>query len=178
MNLPNLQSDQTFSYKNNGCLARGIPILMVTILVPVTVFVLLSYLLMAMMGENFSKNGVTELIIMLCILAYALVFLFPSVNEYNKIKVHQDGLKIQVFNFYFYWMDISWSEVISIRKSLRPDRKLNSIWLIQIKSLTIWHRFLGLQHMLRWSPVIVLTSDLENRELLLDVIREKKMDLE
>lgn len=151
---------------------------MAIILVPVSVFVLFSYLLMAIMGENFSENGVTEMVMMLCLLAYSLAFFFPSINDYNKIKVHQNGLKIQVFNFYFYWRDISWSEVVSIRKSLRPDRKLNSIWLIQIKNLTIWHRFLGLQHMLRWSPVIVLTSDLENREQLIDLIRAKKMDLE
>lgn len=167
------QDSQIFSYGKLGCFAIGIPILMILLLVPLTIFGLTAYSILALIGQDLPDKAGIEILAMLGILVFLLGIIFPSINQYNVIRVNKDGLQIRVFSFYFFWKSILWEDVLNLQKSYLPDNKLKPIWVIQVKNLTIWHQFLGLQHLFKWTPVIVLTSDFESREKFLDIIREK-----
>ncbi|MBN2548107.1 MAG: hypothetical protein JXB15_03030 [Anaerolineales bacterium] len=105
--------------------------------------------------------------------AYVVFHIPELVNQYNRIRVADEGLYVRVFIYRFIWMFLPWSEIIDTEIAPILDRWMKPMFVIKVKKLTSWHKYLGQQYGVGFHPVILLASDLENRSELLRYINEK-----
>ncbi len=106
-------------------------------------------------------------------LAIVLTISHSAINQYNKIRVTKQGLEVRVFSMLVYrWTKVPWSEVFIVKPSEREDRWGKTLWIIEVKKLTIWHRFISMVFFTGKHPVILISSDMEQRDLLLNSIKE------
>ena len=103
-----------------------------------------------------------------------LLALMPmEINLHIDIQLREEGLLVRIFAFRFIWKLVPWEEIIRVIPSPRPDRWWKRVWVVQVKRLTLWHRLLSATYFTGWQPGIVITSDLQDREELLKIIRDR-----
>ena len=148
----------------------ALPLVLLVVGLPICLVGLAAYLYLLLVGGR-TVAGEVAALIGGCL--FLLAFPPAVVNTHTEIQVREKGMLVRVFVFRFVWKLIPWDDVVRIIKSPRPDRWWKPVWVVQVKRLTFWHRLLSASHLTGWQPGIVLTSDLQNREELLKVIRER-----
>jgi hypothetical protein len=89
------------------------------------------------------------------------------INQFNTIRITEDGLLIEVYMFRFVWRLVKWEDVIDVKLAPRLDRWGKSQWLIRVNQLTYWHKLISRHHGFGPKPSVVVNSDiLEGIELL------------
>jgi hypothetical protein len=85
-------------------------------------------------------------------------------NLATEVCVGDQGFYIRVFVIKRVF--VPWEDLLDLRLSLRFDRNKEMVWVVQVRRLTLWHRFVGLSHGTGWTPSFVITSDMDGyREL-------------
>lgn len=56
---------------------------------------------------------------------------------------------------------VPWENLLDIKIPFRFDRNQEIIWVVQVKRLTLWHRFIGLTYGAGWTPSFIITSDMD-----------------
>jgi hypothetical protein len=102
-----------------------------------------------------------------------MILPFQLINQYNSIRTTKNGLYLNIYVFTHQWKFIPWEDVLEIKLSPLLDRWRNPIWVIKVKQLTYWHSLLSQYYRVNAGPGIVLTSDLKNRDMLLDIISKR-----
>jgi hypothetical protein len=162
-----------FSYGKTEYTIALLPFLMMGISIPlliVNVIVLLA---------DFSTRKLAlgywgHLIGLIVSLVTILLVCVPTINQHNKLVVTENGLRVRIFSIIFYrWVEVPWQEILGVELAKRPDRWRQPLWVIKIKKLTIWHRWLSFIFCKGKHPVILISSDMENRESLLNLVAER-----
>jgi hypothetical protein len=109
------------------------------------------------------------------LLGFFVVITVPLqiVNQYNRIRVSKGGLYVEVYAFRSVWKFIDWKDILDLKLLSTPDRWGKPQWLIRVKDLTYWHKWISWQHKCGFNPSILITSDLLNHEKLLKIIEKK-----
>jgi len=152
-----------------------IPYLLVAVTFPLIILFIGLYLLALMFGIGETvmehRNDFLAAIASLLILFVGPMY---TLNEYSDIQLLDNGLKVRIFiTFIPLWKYVGWEDIIRIPKSKKVDRFFKPIYLIQVKKLTIWHSFLGWRHAGFWQPVLLITSDMNNRDELIELINKQ-----
>ena len=136
-------------------------------------------------AEINSRNDLPFEYYFLLIPIFIIVWVMISVvihiipNIMLPIIVTPEGLKVQIFLFWFRWVFIPWDEVVNVVKSPIPGAGLSSVTVVQVKKLSLLHRFIGFIHIRNFSPRIIINSYIKDYEELIEVIKsnsiEKKM---
>ena len=114
---------------------------------------------------------------MIVSLVFILVICPAAINQHNKIYVTPKGIKVRVFSILKYrWLEVTWQEILGVELAKRPDRWMKTLWIISVEKLTLWHRFLSFIFHTGNHPIILISSDMENREFLLDIVRNNIKD--
>ena len=103
----------------------------------------------------------------------ALVIVLPYINYYDRIRVAEEGLYVEVYVLRYMWKLVEWKDVLDIRLLPNLDRWRKSQWLIRVNELTCWHRWISWEFRCGSKPGILITSDLIDREELLKILDEK-----
>ncbi|HNT25670.1 MAG TPA: hypothetical protein PKM21_14970 [Anaerolineales bacterium] len=169
-----------FSYGKAGISLSIIPATII-FLIPLVFLIkivvdLITYLYAWIIGSPASLMTMAESIggsivgmgICLFMLPLPLVLL----NQYNTIQVVEKGLKITTFGPFLFWKFIPWKDIVGIEKATRVDRWGQTTWVIKVKKLTPWHQYLGKFYGFGDCPIILLTSDMEDREQLVELIKQ------
>jgi hypothetical protein len=135
---------------------------------PTCIVGLIAYLYLLLVGR---RSVGAEVATLFGSILFLLTFLPMMVNTHTEIQVREEGLLARVFVFCFIWKLIPWEDIIKITKSPRPDRWWKGTWIVQVKRLTFWHRLLSMTYLTKWQPGIVITSDLQGHEELLQIIQ-------
>jgi hypothetical protein len=106
-------------------------------------------------------------------LLIAVTGLLQIVNHYNRIRVTEEGLYVEVYAFRYVWKFVSWDEVLELKLLTSLDRWRKPQWLLRVRNLTYWHRWVSWYHRCGFNPGIVINSDLIGRDKLLDIIEQK-----
>lgn len=123
-------------------------------------------------AKIFPSERMIELIFLLLGL-YVIYWTPVFVNQYNAIQVTDGGLKVRIFALRYSWKFIPWEDIIDLKLLPRLDPWHQPMWGIVIKRLTPWHKYLGQFYGAGNHPVILLSSQFENRDLLMEMILEK-----
>lgn len=165
--------NREFKPSQNSKLVIGPAILFLWISLPLAAYIFLA--------------SVISLITLQAVLSRAFVAIFVSgygfyialrltlqiINEYNQIRITKDGLYVRVYVFRYSWEFVEWSDVLSIQLSSALDRWHKPLWLINVRKLTYWHKLLSAQYGSGAQPCIVVSSDIIDRDELLDLIERK-----
>ena len=92
------------------------------------------------------------------------------------IIVTPEGLKVQIFLFWFRWVFIPWDEVVNVVKSPIPGAGLSSVTVVQVKKLSLLHRFIGFIHIRNFSPRIIINSYIKDYEELIEIIKSNSIE--
>jgi hypothetical protein len=122
-----------------------------------------------------AERGNNLFVLLVSILGVYVAFTGPLsiVNQFNEIRVNDDGLYIRVYKFRYIWEFVKWKDVYEIRLSSKPDRWGLSQWLVKVNNLTYWHRVISQQFQSGTGSVLVLNSELMDREDLIEIIERK-----
>jgi hypothetical protein len=166
------QTIRCYSYPGRKRLKLlALPLALMIVGLPSWIFVLVADLYLRLVGEKSAEPG--ELMALFIGSLFFFFFIPAAINTYPEIQVREEGLLVRVFVFRFIWKLVPWEEIIRVTPSPRPDRWWKRVWVVQIKRLTLWHRILGASYLAGWQPGIVITSDLQDREELLKIIRDR-----
>jgi len=125
-------------------------------------------------GESDWAGSVADEIGLILIGAFAVAIGSIIANQYPTIEVVEGGLRVRVFLWRFVWRMVPWQDVQDIIVS--PTRIHNlaygpqTIVLVVVKRLTIWHRLLGETWGAGGKPVLLLHPDMSRREELIRTI--------
>lgn len=114
-------------------------------------------------------------VLLVSILGVYIAFSGPLslANQFNTIRVNDDGLHIQVYAFRYIWKFVAWKDVQSIKLAPRLDRWGRSQWLVKVNKLTYWHRIISQYYGCGPEPVFVINSDLDGWDELIEIIEDK-----
>jgi len=93
-------------------------------------------------------------------------------NQHNTIQVVETGLRITTFGPFLFWKFVPWEEIVGIENAIRLDRWRQVIWVIKVKKLTPWHEYLGVAYGFGRCPIVLLTSDMDDRYQLIEIIEQ------
>lgn len=164
-----------FSYGKTEIINIIIPIITLCIGLPLTILGFFADVLNICISI-FSRSVIemkllVELVVILLALGVLLTLPLTIINQYNTLQTFKTGLRVRVFIFGYKWKEIPWEDVVDLELSNQVDKYFQPIWLIMVKRLTYWHKQLGAGNGIGYRPCIVLTSELDNRSELLDIVR-------
>ncbi|MBN2116639.1 MAG: hypothetical protein JW730_08715 [Anaerolineales bacterium] len=139
---------------------------------------IMAYMFLAILWALITGQAIWHRAIVVLIgLTYGLFLVFTgplqTVNEYNRIRVAKEGLYVEVHIILRYlWKFVPWRDVLDLKLVPDLDRWRKPQWLIKVKELTYWHRWISWRHNCGSNPGILITSDLIDREELLNIIEE------
>ena len=103
----------------------------------------------------------------------ALIGALQNINQFNRIRVTEEGLYVEVYVLRYIWKLVEWKDVLDIRLLPNLDRWRKPQWLLRVKKLTYWHRWISWRYSCGSEPGIIISSDVVGREELLDIIEQK-----
>lgn len=107
---------------------------------------------------------------LICFGLYVIYMIPTFANQYSRIQITDNGIKVRIFSFRFYWKLIPWDQIIRVELTPNLDRWKQQIWVIKVKELSNWHKNLSRYYRMGPNPIVILTSDLDNRQFLLEII--------
>jgi hypothetical protein len=165
------QAIRCYSYPGRERLKLiALPLALLIAGLPACIVGLIAYLYLLLVGRRAVGAEVATLF---GSILFLLTFVPMVVNTHIDIQLREEGLLVRIFAFRFIWKLVPWEEIIRVTPSPRPDRWWRRVWVVQVKRLTLWHRLLSATYFTGWQPGIVITSDLQDREELLKIIRDR-----
>ena len=166
--------DHQFNISQSSKSVINFALLFFWISIPIVVYMFLASIWALITGQAILHRAIIGLIVS----AYGLFFVFTAplqiVNQYNRIRVAKEGLYIEVYIILRYtWKFVAWRDVLDLKLVPRLDRWRKPQWLLKVKELTYWHRWISWQHNCGSGPGILINSDLINRETLLEIVERK-----
>ncbi len=164
-----------FSYGKEGIALSILPGIMILILLILLValipgLVIIPWALVS--GLPVSLSMVVSYVAVFIACVYGLALLLAQINQYNTIRIMEGGLRITTFGPFLFWKFIPWQDIISLGIAPQKDRWGQPVWVIKVKELTWWHKYLAKMFQMGPNPMITLTSDMEDRELLVELIKQ------
>jgi hypothetical protein len=107
---------------------------------------------------------------LICLVSWILIISWvislSFINFYPTVWLNDDGLKISAFLFFQVY--IPWQDIIDMRQ-------VNSwgLALVRAKRITLFHRFYSWSYSLTLSPGFLIGKNIDNRDILIEEIREK-----
>lgn len=161
-----------YSYGNTEYIISFIPFLIMGISIPLIILNVV-VLLADFVTQEITIDNLGQLVGLIISLVFVLTICPTIVNQHNKVHVINGGLKVRVFLILYYrWIEVPWQEILGVEQSTRKDRWKKPIWVIKVKRLTFWHRYLSMMYKTGNQPVILVSSDMKNRDSLLDLVRK------
>jgi hypothetical protein len=118
---------------------------------------------------NADPLNVILLILLLLLTIAILGFVAACIsNFYSDIQVFDQGLKIQVFCFW--WVSISWEDIEDIRASLWG---FSQSYVVVVHKLTSIHRFIGFSYGTFFKPAFIISKKLNGYNELVGIINER-----
>ena len=144
---------------------------------PISIFGILGSLFFILDSIFFSRQFNDEMLgtlfVSLACFFLSSVMLPSMINEYNEIRAYPEGLSIKVFQFIFRWIFVNWEDIIDIHLINTPIFE-DSVWAIVVRKLTVWHGMIGRRFGMSPYSIIIIQSDLDGVEDLLNVIESHK----
>jgi hypothetical protein len=159
------------SQSSKAVINFGLLLLWISWLIGAYVFFATVFALMT--GQAIFYRAVIALVGLAYGLFLASTISLQIVNQYNRIRVAEEGLYVEVYAFRYIWKFVSWDEILELKLLPRLDRWGKPQWLLRVKNLTSWHRWISWHYRCGSDPGIVINSDLINGDKLLDIIDEK-----
>ncbi len=128
-------------------------------------------LIRLLMGDVSMNDGIEPILGSLLSFIFAFLTTHPIINQYNIVRVAENGLYVRVFLFFYKWVFIPWEHIEEVKLSPRLDSWYKPIWVIMVKKLTFIHVLLSEQYLTGARPGIIITSNIKNREKLLDIVQ-------
>jgi hypothetical protein len=163
-------NETEFGINNSTQLLTTVPIVIFWIAFSLLAIMSLTTILQIVTGIYFEKNTVMDLIGLFFGVLIVLTLPFQIVNQFNSIKVSKEGLYVKVFIFYYQWKLVPWNEIYEVKISPLLDRWKKPIWCIKVKNLTYIHSLLSQQYQTGVGYSIIITSETQNRDELLDIV--------
>jgi hypothetical protein len=165
--------NQEFKNSYSSQTVKNVALLFLWIAIPLMVFIFLLSLIALISGQAKYPNVVIALIVSTFGIYSAIAIPFQIINEYNKVRVTEEGLYIQVYLFRYRWKLVKWEDIFDVKLISSPDRWRNPQWIIRVRQLTYWHKLISQRYRCGSGPGIVINSDIKDREKLLDLIQSK-----
>ncbi len=89
-------------------------------------------------------------------------------NRPTEVCVDSQGLYVRAF--LVKRLFVPWEDLIDVKISQVYDQHREFIWVVQVKGLTFWHKFLGSSYSMDWVPSFLITSDLDGYKELRQTI--------
>jgi hypothetical protein len=138
-----------------------------------TILALSKFLYNFIIGSPLDFTTLMEASLLLVSCVIMLPLILTILNQHNTIHVMENGLRITTFGPFLFWKFIPWQDINGIEIGKRMDRWRQPVWIIKVRRLTPWHRYLGKFYNAGSSPIITLTSDMDGRYELMNIIEKK-----
>ncbi len=165
--------DHQFNVSKSSKAVINFALLFLWISLPLMAYVILVTVFALIAGQATLDHAIINLFGLLFGLFLAITIPLVIVNQYNRIRVAEEGLYVEVYAFRHIWRLIDWDDILGIRLSPRLDRWGKPQWLIRVKELTFWHRWISWLNNCGSEPSILINSDLIDGVKLLKVIEKK-----
>lgn len=165
--------DYEFNTSHSSKSVTNSAALFLWISVPFLIFVFLGTVLSLITEQAKFSNAIMALAVSSYGIFIGITIPSQIINHYNRIRVDQHGLLVQVFVFRYVWKYVDWKDVIEVRIIPALDRWGKSQWIIRVRELTYWHKLISRRYGCGSEPGIILTSDLIDREKLLKIVESK-----
>ena len=165
--------DHQYNVSRSSKAVINFALLFFWIAVPLTTYLFLATVFALATGQAILNRAIIALIGSTYGLFFAITFPLQTVNHYNRIRVADEGLHVEVYIFRYIWKFVRWDEVLELKLLPRPDRWGKPQWLLRVRHLTYWHRWISWQYQCGSDPGILINSDLINRDKLLTIIEER-----
>ena len=173
--MDNTLDIKEFSYGKTETINLVLSIITLCIGLPLTILSffadVLNICISIFSGSAIEMKLLVELVVILLALGVLLTLPLTIINKYNTLQTCKTGLRVRVFIFGYKWKEIPWEDVVDLELANRVDKYFQPIWLIMVKRLTYWHKQLGYLYGIGYQPCILLTSELDNRSELLDILK-------
>lgn len=165
--------DHQFNITRNSKVVIRFALLFFWISLPLVTYVLLTTVFALLTGQAVLTRAIIALFGSIYGLFIAITIPLQIVNQYNRIRVTKEGLYVEVYVFRYIWKYIEWNDILNLKLSPKLDRWGKPQWLIGVKRLTYWHRWISWQHNCGSGPSILINSDLIDGDRLLKLIEKK-----
>jgi hypothetical protein len=165
--------DYLFNISKSSKVVINFALLFFWISLSLVTFALLTSAFALMTGQAVVSRALIILAVSIYGLFAVITIPLQIVNQYNRIRVAKEGLYIEVYVFRYIWKFIHWNDILELKLSPKLDRWGKPQWLLKVKNLTYWHRWISWQHGSGSDPSVLINSDLIGRDKLLDLIETK-----
>jgi hypothetical protein len=143
------------------------------IAIPLLLFVFVGSIFSLIVGQANLLNALIALILSGYGLFAGVTIPLQIINQYNDVRVANEGLYVRIYIFRYVWKYIDWVDILEVRILPKFDRWGKSQWLIKVNKLTYWHVLISQHYGCGPEPGIVVNSDLIDGERLLKIVEEK-----
>jgi len=165
--------DQQFNTSKSTKSVINFGLLFFSVFISLMAFLFLASIWGLVTGQAILKGAIVVLIGSAYGLFYAITGTLQFVNHYNRIRVAKEGLYVEVYMFRYIWKFVAWEDILDITLLAQLDRWRKPQWLIRVKELTYWHRWISWRYNCGSQPGILISSDLIDREKLLEIIEQR-----
>ncbi len=160
-----------FPMKRNEFALLAIPIFIFWFVLITTPVMFFGFLIKLVIGGISINDSIEYILGSLLSFIFAFIATHPIINQYNIVRVGENGLYVRVFMFFYKWVFVPWENIEEVKLSPRLDSWHKPIWVIMVKKLTFIHVLLSEQYLTGARPGIIITSNIKNREKLLDIVQ-------
>lgn len=165
--------DHQFNISESSKTVINFALLFFWVSLPLVIYLFLVSTFALITGQAILNRAIISLLGSVLGLFFVITFPLQIVNQYNRIRVVKEGLYIEVYTLRHTWKFVDWQDVLDLKLLPTLDRWGNPQWLIKVKELTYWHRWISWQHRCGSGPGILINSDLIDREKLLNIIEKR-----
>lgn len=165
--------DHQFNTSQNSQPVIRFALLFRLISVPLCIYVFLVTIFSLITRQANLGNAFVALAVSSYGLFLAITLPLNLINQYNRVRVAKNGLYVEIYVFRYIWKFVDWKDVLELKLLPLPDRWGKPQWLIKVRELTYWHKLISQHYRCGPQPGIVISSDLMERDKLLDIVEKK-----
>lgn len=165
--------DHEFSISQNSKTVTGSALVFLWVSLSLTSFIFLATLLSLLTGQALLSRALIALAVSGYGFYIGIAIPLQIINHYNSVRITDDGLFVRVFAFRYKWKFVEWKNVKGIKLLPALDRRGESQWLIEVNGLTYWHQLISRRYGANTVSGIVINSDMNDRERLLNLVEKR-----
>lgn len=165
--------DHQFNTSQSSKTASRFALLFLWIFVPLLTYVFLATVVGLITRQANLGNAFVALVVSSYGLYIGLTLPLNLINHYNRVRVAKSGLFVEVYVFRYKWIFVDWKDVLELKLLPLSDPWGKPQWLIKVRELTYWHKLISQHYRCGPQPGIVISSDLIDRDKLLDIVKKK-----